>query len=265
MASSEQTCLPVFNALPSTEKGDLQGTGQAWLSLTDWRPPAKPLAPTPSSVLDKFLVELEKFSTLTLPSDQAKPNISDQVILEIKEEPSCLPLSLPPASLPVKSPRCLLPSPRLSTTTAGAQPVDTVSLQDPRTDTQSKFIDLNKKRRSFSDPAKILEVLGDKFVASAGTNVGALALTLPVIGEEDEDIREGRALQRQLPGSQEQAVTWYDHNNVEETPQLHIKEEEEEEEDPDCLKYSLGIHTHPRTPNEDVKAAKTSSEVFTLA
>lgn len=131
-------------------------------------------------------------------------------------------------------------------------------------DAQSKFIDLNKKRRRISDPTKILEVLGDKFVASACTNVGALALTLPVIGEEDEDIREGLAYQRWLPGSREQAITWYDHNNAEETPQLHIKEEEEEE-DPDGLNYSLGIRTHPRTPREDFKAAKTSSEVFNLA
>ncbi|XP_075842801.1 sorbin and SH3 domain-containing protein 2 isoform X35 [Microtus pennsylvanicus] len=258
LASSEQTCLPVFNALPSTEKGDLQGTAQEWLSLTDWCPPANPLAPTPSSVLDNFLVELEKFSALILPSDQAKPNIPDQVILEIKEEPSCLPLTLPPASLPVKSPHCLSPSPRSSITSAGAQPDDTVSLQDSRMDTQSKFIDLNKKRRSISDPTKILEVLGDKFVASACTNVGALAITLPVIGEEDENLREGLAYQRELPGAQEQAILWYDHNNAEETPPLHIKEEEEE--DPDCLKYSLGIHTHPRTPKEDFKAAKTSSE-----
>lgn len=263
LASSEQTCLPVFNALTSTEKGDLQGTAQEWLSLTDWCPPANPLAPTPSSVLDNFLVELEKFSALTLPSDQAKPNIPDQVILEIKEEPSNLPLSLPPASLPVKSPHCLSPSPRSSITSAGAQPDDTLSLQDSRMDRQSKFIDLNKKRRSISDPTKILEVLGDKFVASACTNVGALAITLPVIGEEDEDIREGLAYQRRLPGAQERAITWYDHNNAEETPQLHIKEEEEEE-DPDCLKYSLGIRTHPRTPKEDFKAAKNSSEVFNL-
>lgn len=130
-------------------------------------------------------------------------------------------------------------------------------------DTQSKFIGVNKKRRSISDPTKILEVLGDKFVASACTKVGALAITLPVIGEEDGDIREGLAYQRWLPGSQEQAITWYDHNNAEETLQLHITEEEEE--DPDCSKYSLGIHTHPRTPKEDFKAAKTSSEVFNLA
>ncbi|XP_041488359.1 sorbin and SH3 domain-containing protein 2 isoform X24 [Microtus oregoni] len=259
LASSEQTCLPVFNALPSTEKGDLQGTAQEWLSLTDWCPPAIPLAPTPSSVLDNFLVELEKFSALILPSDQAKLNIPDQVILEIKEEPSCLPLTLPPASLPVKSPHCLSPSPRSSITSAGAQPDDTVSLQNSRMDTQSKFIDLNKKRRSISDPTKILEVLGDKFVASACTNVGALAITLPVIGEEDENLREGLAYQRELPGAQEQAIPWYDHNNAEETPPLHIKEEEEEE-DPDRLKYSLGIRTHPRTPKEDFKAAKTSSE-----
>ncbi|KAH0507765.1 Sorbin and SH3 domain-containing protein 2 [Microtus ochrogaster] len=195
----------------------------------------------------------------SLSSNKAKPNIPDRVILEIKEEPSCLPLTLSPASLPVKSSHCLSPSPRSSITSAGAQPDDTVSLQDSRMDTQSIFIDLNKKRRSLSDPTKILEVLGDKFVASACTNVGALALTLPVIGEEDENIREGLAYQREMPGAQERAIPWYDHNNAEETPPLHIKEEEEEE-DPECLKYSLGIPTHPRTPKEDFKAAKTSSE-----
>lgn len=253
------------NALPSTEKEALQGTGQECLSLTDWCPPANPLAPTPSSFLDNFLVELEKFSALTLPSDQAKANTLNQVILEIKEAPSHLPLSLPPASLPVKSPRCLLPSPHSNTNSAGAQNDHTVSLQNPTMDTQSKFIDLNKKRRGFSNPTKILEVLGDKFVASACTNVGALPITLPAIGEEDEEICKGLEYQRWLPRSQEQDTMWYDHKSAEVTPQLYIKEEEEEEEDYDCLKHSLGIRTHPRIPKEDINAAKPSNEVFNFA
>ncbi|XP_029336830.1 sorbin and SH3 domain-containing protein 2 isoform X2 [Mus caroli] len=260
LASSDHACLPMNNAMPGPEERAIQGTAQGWLSLTDWCPPANPLAPTPSSFLDNFLIELEKFSALTLPSDQAKPNILNQVIPEIKEEPSPLPLSLPPASVPVKSPCCLSPSPHSSTTSTEAQTTNTESLQDHTKDTQSKLVDLNKKRRGFADPTKILEALGDKFVASACTNVGALPVTLPVIGEEDEDSSEGLAYQKWLPGSQEQDATWYDPSSTEVTPQLHIKEEEEEEEDPDCLTYSLGIPSHPRSPKEDINAAKTSNE-----
>lgn len=258
MASSEQTGLPMYNALPGTEKEALQGNAQEPLTLTEWCPPANTLAPTPSSFLDNFLVELEKFSTLTLPSDQAKPNILNQVVLEIKEEPSHLPPSLPPASV---SPRCLSPSPHSSTTSAGAQHGETVSLQDPTKDTKRKFIDLNKRRAGLSNPSKILEVLGDKFVASACTHMDALPITLPVIGEEDEEICDGLAYQRWLPGSQEQDITLYDHNSTEATSQLHINEEEDEEV-PEGLKYSLGILTHPRTHNKDNNAAKTSNEVF---
>lgn len=254
----------MYNAMPGPEKRAIQGTSQGWLALTDGCPPANPLAPTPSSFLDNFLIELEKFNALALPSDQAKPNILNQVILEIKEEPSPLPLSLPPASVAVESPRCLSPSPHSSTTSTEAQPANTVALQD-HTDTQSKFVELNKKRRGFSDPTKILEALGDKFVASACTNVGALPVTLPVIGEEDEDSYEGLAYQRWLPGSQEQDVMWYDPSSTEMTPQLHIKEEEEEDENPDCLTYSLGIPTYPRSPKEDINAAKTSNEVSNFA
>lgn len=256
----------MYNAMPGPEERAIQGTAQGWLSLTDWCPPANPLAPTPSSFLDNFLIELEKFSALTLPSDQAKPNILNQVIPEVKEEPSPLPLSLPPASVPVKSPCCLSPSPHSSSTSTETQTTNTESLQDHTKDTQSKLVDLNKKKRGFADPTKILEALGDKFVASACTNVGALPVILPVIGEEDEDSYEGLAYQKWLPGSQEQDVTWYDPSSTEVTPQLHIKEEEEEEEeDPDCLTYSLGIPSHPRSPKEDINAAKTSNEVSNVA
>lgn len=251
--------------MPGPEKRAIQGTAQGRLSLTDGCPPANPLAPTLSSFLDNFLMELEKFSALALPSDQAKPNILNQVILEIKEEPSPLPLSLPPASVPVESPRCLSPSPNSSATSTEAQTATTVSHQDHTKDTQRKCVDLNQKRRSVSDPTKILEALGDKFVASACTNVGALPVTLPVIGEEDEDTQEGLAYQRWLPGSQEQAVMWYDPSSTKMTPELHIKEEEEEDENPDCLTYSLGITTHPRSPKEDINAAQTSNEVSNFA
>nr|XP_038950031.1 sorbin and SH3 domain-containing protein 2 isoform X3 [Rattus norvegicus] len=260
LASSEHICLPMYNAMPGPEKRAIQGTAQGWLSLTDWCQPANPLAPTPSSFLDNFLIELEKFSALTLPSDQAKPSILNQVILEIEEEPSSLPISLPPASVPVESPRCLSPSPHSSTTSTGTQTVNMVSLQDHTKDTQSKFVDLNKKRRGFSDPTKIREALGDKFVTSICTNVGALPVTLSIIGEEEEDTYEGLAYQRWLPGSQEQDVMWYDPSGTEVTPELHIKEEEEEDENPDCLPYSLGIPTHPRSPKEDINAVKTSNE-----
>lgn len=255
----------MYNAMPDPEKRAIQGTAQGWLSLRDWCQPANPLAPTPSSFLDNFLIELEKFSALTLPSDQAKPSILNQVILEIEEEPSSLPLSLPPASVPVESPRCLSPSPHSSTTSTGTQTVNMVSLQDHTKDTQSKFVDLNKKRRGFSDPTKIREALGDKFVTSVCTNVGALPVTLSVIGEEEEDTYEGLAYQRWLPGSQEQDVMWYDPSSTEVTPELHIKEEEEEDENPDCLPYSLGIPTHPRSPKEDLNAVKTSNEVSNFA
>ncbi|KAL6033914.1 hypothetical protein STEG23_034707, partial [Scotinomys teguina] len=264
LASSEQSCLPMYNALPSTEKEALPGTAQEWLSLTDWCPTASPLAPTPSSFLDNFLVELEKFNALSLPPDQTKPNILNQVILEIKEEPSHLPPSLPPASPPVKPPRCLLPSPHSSTNSAVAQNDNMVSFQDPTMDTQRKCIDLNKKKRGFSNPTKILEVLGDKFVASTCTNMGTLPITLPIIGEEDEEICEGLAYQRWLPGSREQDIMWYDHNSTEVAPQLYIKEEEEEEKEEeknsDCLKPPLGIRTHLRTPREDSKAENPSNE-----
>ncbi|XP_051025884.1 uncharacterized protein LOC127210245 [Acomys russatus] len=249
----------MYKALPGLEKGALRGAAQEWLSLTDWCLPANPLAPTPSSFLDNFLAELEKFSALTLPSDQAKPNILNQTILEIKEEPSPLPLSLPLASVPAGSPRCLLPSPHSSTTSSGAKTDNMVSLRDHGKDTPSKFSDLNKKGRGFSDPTKILEVLGDKFVASACTNVGALPITLPVIGEEDEELCEGLTYQKWLPRSREQDVMCYDHNSTEVTPQLHIQEEEEEES-PTCLTYSLGIPTHARSPEEDINAAQTSNE-----
>lgn len=255
----------MYKALPDSEKVALQGTAQEWLPLTDWCPTANPLAPIPSSFLDNFLIELEKFSALALPYDQANPNILNQVTLEIKEEPSHLPLSPPPASVPDESARCLLPPPCSSTTSTGAQSDNTLSFLNHAKDTQSKFVDLNKKGRGFSDPTKILEVLGDKFVASAFPNSGALPITLPAIGEEDEEINEGLTYQRCLPGSQVRDVTWYDHSITETTPQLHIKEEGDEEENPDCLTYSLGISTHPRSPEEDSNAAQTSNEVFNVA
>lgn len=249
----------MHNALPGSEKGVLQGTAQKWLSLTDRCPPENPLVPTLSSFLDNFLDELEVFSALTLPADQAKPNVLDKIIPESKEEPSPV-LSLPPASLPVESLHCLLPFSHASTTSAAAQTYNAMALQDPIKSTHSQFADLNRTRRGFSDPTKILEVLGDKFVASSCTNVAPLPITLPVIGEEEEQIYDGLPYQKWLPGSQEQDAL-YDHNSTEVTPKLHI-EEEEEEENTDCLKYSLGTPTNPRIPKEDSNMAKSSSEVF---
>ncbi|XP_050648522.1 sorbin and SH3 domain-containing protein 2 isoform X4 [Macaca thibetana thibetana] len=255
LASSEPAPPPTHKALPGSDKGALQRTGQGWLSLTASCPPANPLAPTPPPFLDNFLGELEKLGALTLSADQAKPTILEDAILEIKEESAVL-LPLPPATAPAES-----PSIHAGAASAAAQPNHAEPLQDPRTTTQSKFAELRKMRRGFSDPKKAPEVLGDKFVASACTSVGSLPVPLPVIGEEDEGIYEGivSGIQRGLPEPQEGDAWWCGHDGSEGTPCLHI-EEEEEEEKTDCLKHPLATPTDPRIPNEDSNAAKPSNE-----
>uniref|UniRef100_A0A2K5WCP8 Sorbin and SH3 domain containing 2 n=1 Tax=Macaca fascicularis TaxID=9541 RepID=A0A2K5WCP8_MACFA len=255
LASSEPAPPPTHKASPGSDKGALQRTGQGWLSLTASCPPANPLAPTPPPFLDNFLGELEKLGALTLSADQAKPTILEDAILEIKEESAVL-LPLPPATAPAES-----PSIHAGAASAAAQPNHAEPLQDPRTTTQSKFAELRKMRRGFSDPKKAPEVLGDKFVASACTSVGSLPVPLPVIGEEDEGIYEGIVLgiQRGLPEPQEGDAWWCGHDGSEGTPCLHI-EEEEEEEKTDCLKHPLATPTDPRIPNEDSNAAKPSNE-----
>lgn len=257
LASSEPAPPPTHKASPGSDKGALQRTGQGWLSLTASCPPANSLAPTPPPFLDNFLGELEKLGALTLSADQAKPTILEDAILEIKEESAVL-LPLPPATAPAES-----PSTHVGVASAADQPNHAEPLQDPRTTTQSKFAELRKKRRGFSDPKKAPEVLGDKFVASACTSVGSLPVPLPVIGEEDEGIYEGivSGIQRGLPEPQEGDAWWCGHDGSEGTPCLHI-EEEEEEEKTDCLKHPLATPTDPRIPNEDSNAAKPSNEVF---
>lgn len=254
----------MHKASPGSDKGIFQGNAQEWLSPTEECTPPNSLSPTPSSFLDSFLDELEKLSSLTLPGDQAKPNILEEIILEIKEEPPVLPL--PPASLAADSHHSLSPFPNLSAAPVAAQPYKTVPCQDPIKTTQDKSADLKKMKRGFSDPERVLEVLGDKFVASACTNAGSLPETLPVIGEEDEEISEGvvSGIQRWPPESQEQDVLWCGHDGTEVTPELHI-EEEEEKQKPGCLKYPVGIPTDSRTSKEDSKAAKSSHEVFNFA
>nr|XP_028704785.1 sorbin and SH3 domain-containing protein 2 isoform X6 [Macaca mulatta] len=255
LASSEPAPPPTHKASPGSDKGALQRTGQGWLSLTASCPPANPLAPTPPPFLDNFLGELEKLGALTLSADQAKPTILEDAILEIKEESAVL-LPLPPATAPAES-----PSTHAGVASAAAQPNHADPLQDPRTTTQSKFAELRKMRRGFSDPKKAPEVLGDKFVASACTSVGSLPVPLPVIGEEDEGIYEGivSGIQRGLPEPQEGDAWWCGHDGSEGTPCLHI-EEEEEEEKTDGLKHPLATPTDPRIPNEDSNAAKPSNE-----
>ncbi|XP_008572985.1 PREDICTED: sorbin and SH3 domain-containing protein 2 [Galeopterus variegatus] len=251
LASSEPAPPSMHKASPGSDTGALQGITPGWLSSAATCPPANPLAPTLSLFLDNFLVELEKLSALTLPADQAKPNLLEELILP----------PLPSASAPAESARSLVPFPHPSVTSAAAQPQDATPLQDPIKTTQNNFADLKKMRRGFSDPEKMPEVLGDKFVASACTSVGSLPITLPVIGEEDEEICEGgvSGTPGGLPESQEQDTLWYVHDGTEVAPNLHI-EEEEEEGKANCLKYPLVTPTDPRNANEDSNAAETSIE-----
>lgn len=261
MASSERAPPPRHKASPDSDKGALQGITQEWLSLTAKSPPANPLTPTLPPFLDDFLDELEKLGAFTLSDDQAKPNILEEITLEIKEESSVL-LPLPPASVPAKSPSFQPPFLCSGVTSTTVQPSEAMPLQDPRKTTQNKCADVTKMRKVFAGLEKIPEVLGDKFVASGHTDVGPLPQTLPIIGEEDEDICEGvtSGIQRG-PESQEPDALWFGHDGTEVTPSLHI-EEEEEERKPDCLKYAVTTSAGPRTPKEDSNAAKTINEVF---
>ncbi|XP_038308635.1 sorbin and SH3 domain-containing protein 2 isoform X42 [Canis lupus familiaris] len=107
LAFSEPAPSLMHKASPGSDK-----TARGWLSLTAKCPPANPLTPTPLLFLDNFLDELEKLSALPLPDDQAKPDILEDIVLEIKEEPSVL-LPLPPAAVPAKSASSLPPFPAL--------------------------------------------------------------------------------------------------------------------------------------------------------
>ncbi|XP_078301448.1 sorbin and SH3 domain-containing protein 2 isoform X23 [Panthera onca] len=254
LAFSEPAPPPTHKASPGSDR-----TAQGRLRLTAECPPANPLTPTPPHSLDNFLDELEKLGALTLPADQAKPNILEEIVLEIKEEPSDL-LPLPPASAPAKSPSSLLPFPRSGVTSAAVRPSEATPLQDPRKTTQNKCAGLTKRRKGFGGPEKVPEVLGDKFVASAHTNVAPLPQSLPAIGEEDEDIYEGflSGVPRG-PECREADALWCARDGTEVIPSLNI-EEEEEERQPDCLKYPVATPTDPRIPKEDSSAVKTSTE-----
>lgn len=259
LASSEPVPPPLHKASCGPDKGALQGITPGWLSLTAKCPLVKPLAPTLPPFLDNFLDELEKLGALVLPADEAKPNTPEEITLEIKEDPSVV-LPLPPASAPAKPPSSLLPLPRLGATSAAAQPPEAAPLQDSRKTPQNHFADLTTRKGS-AGPEKVPEVLGDKFVTSAHTSVGPLPQTLPVIGEEDEEIYEGvMAGIRRGPESQEPDALWCGHDGTEVTPLLHI--EEEEERKADCLKFPIAMPTDPRSPKEDSNAAKPSEEVL---
>ncbi|XP_074209382.1 sorbin and SH3 domain-containing protein 2 isoform X11 [Camelus bactrianus] len=259
LASSEPVPLPLHKVSSGPDRGAFQGLAQGWLSLTAKCPPAKPLAPTPPSFLDNFLEELEKLAAVALSADQAKPNLLEEISLEIKEEPSVL-LPLPPASAPAKSPSSPLPFPQAGVTSAAVLPPAATPLQDPRKTPLNKFADLTKVRKGFASPEKVPEVLGDKFVSLAHTHLGPLSKTLPVIGEEDEEMSEGvTAGIRRGPESQGPDALWCGHDGTEVTACLHIEEEEEERE-PDRIKYPVASPTDPRTPQEDSNAAKTSTE-----
>ncbi|XP_063090718.1 sorbin and SH3 domain-containing protein 2 isoform X10 [Cavia porcellus] len=260
LASSELALPSTHKMSPGSDEGEFPGKSQEWLSLTNGCPAANSLVPMPSSFLDDFLAELEKLGALTLSVNQAKPDVLEETILEIKEEPSAL-LPLPPASVPAGSSISLPPPSPAIMTSATAQPYNARSLQDPRETTHNQFTDLKKMRRGSSDAKRVLEMLGDKFVASACTSVGPLPITLPVIGEEDEEIGEGVTsdIQRWRLESQEQDALWCGHGGTEVTAELHI-EEEKEEENPVRFTYSVGTPTNPSLSKEDSSAAETSNE-----
>ncbi|XP_073075238.1 sorbin and SH3 domain-containing protein 2 isoform X5 [Manis javanica] len=260
LASSEPAPPPMHKASPGPDKAAPQGLAQGWLSATAKCPPANTLVPSPPPFLDNFLDELEKLSALTLAADLAKPNILEEITLEIKEEPSIL-LPLPPASVPAKPPSSLPPVPDSGVTSPAVQPSETMPLQDPRKTAPKKFADFTKMRRGFAHLEKVPEVLGDKLVASTHTDVGPLPKNLPVIGEEDEELYEEFVSGiRRGPESQKPDTLWYGHDGTEVTPCLHI-EEEEAERKPDCLKYLVASPTDARAPTENSTAAKTSNEL----
>lgn len=214
------------------------------------------MAPTPSSFLDNLLYELEKFSALAMPADHAQPSFPEEIILEIKEEPSG-PLVLPAASEPARTPGSPFAFPTWAETSAAASPCDAVSLQDTSKATPNESSDSKYVKRGFSDPKRLPEILGDKFVTTACTQVGALPITLPAIGEEEEEIWEGvmAGIHRGLPEAQEHATSV-----AEQLPSLHI--EEEEEEKLNHLQNPVATPTGLRIPKEDNKATQTSNEVF---
>lgn len=233
---------------------------QGWLAGTR-SPPAHPLTPSPPPFLDNFLEELEKLGALTLAAHQAKPDIPEETLLEIREEPSA-PLPPPVAPAPARPPSSQPPFPGSGVTWTTAQPYEAAPLQGPRKTTQNKCADLAKTRKGFAGPERAPEVLGDKCVASAHTDMGPLPQTLPAIGEEDEEICEGVASGTQGgPESQAADALWWSPGNLEGVPHLHI-EEEEEERKCDGSQGAAASPPGPRAPEEDGSAAQASPEVF---
>lgn len=243
------------------DSDSLQGTTLGWLSLPAKGALANPSAPTPPHFLDKFLDELEKLGALALPADPAKPDTPEEINFEIKEDPSALP-PWPRAPTPAKARSSQLPLLRSATTSAAARPPEATVLPDSRKTPPNKSADVTKMREGSAGPEKVLEVLGDKFVTSAHPGLGPLPQTLPVIGEEDEEVYEGvRAGTRRGLESQDPDALCCGRDGTEVISHLHI-EEEDEERQADCPRYPVATLTGPRTPKEDSNAAKTSDEVF---
>lgn len=258
LASSEPAPPFTHRASPGPDNGAHQGPTQEWPSLAAPCPPAKnPLI----LFLDNFLDELENLGAFTLPADQAETNVPEEITLEIKEEPS-VPLPSPPAAAPAKSPSPRLPLRGAGVTSTPVQSYETTPVQDPKKTTHNKCADLTTMRKGFATPERVSEVLGDKFVNSAHTNVGPLPQTLTVIGEEGEELCEGvmSGIRGELE-SQDPDASWWGHNGPEVTPSLYI-EEEEEERKPGCSQGTVATLPGPRAPKEHSRAPHTNKEVF---
>ncbi|XP_055423334.1 sorbin and SH3 domain-containing protein 2 isoform X11 [Bubalus kerabau] len=259
LASSEPGPPLLHKASRDPDSDTLQGTTLGWLSLPAKGALANPSAPTPPHFLDKFLDELEKLGALALPADPAKPDTPEEISLEIKEDPSALP-PWPRAPTPAKARSFQLPLLSSATTSAAARLPEATMLPDSRKTRPNKSADVTKMREGSAGPEKVLEVLGDKFVTSAHPGLGPLPHTLPVIGEEDEEVYEGvRAGTRRGLESQDPDALCCGRDGTEVMSYLHI-EEEGEERQADCPRYPVATLTGPRAPKEDSNAAKTSDE-----
>ncbi|KAI4529684.1 hypothetical protein MG293_020362 [Ovis ammon polii] len=259
LASSEPRPPLLHKASRDPDSDALQGTTLGWLSLPAKGALVNPSAPTPPHFLDKFLDELEKLGALALPADPAKPDTPEEISLEIKEDPSTLP-PWPRAPTPAKARSSQLPLLHSATTSAAARPQEAMMLPDSRKTPPNKSADVTKMREGSAGTEKVLVVLGDKFVTSAHPGLGPLPPTLPVIGEEDEEVYEGvRAGNRRGLESQDPDALCCGRDGTEVMSHLHIEEEDEERKD-DCPRYPIATLTGPRAPKEDSNAAKTRDE-----
>ncbi|XP_069429311.1 sorbin and SH3 domain-containing protein 2 isoform X6 [Ovis canadensis] len=259
LASSEPRPPLLHKASRDPDSDALQGTTLGWLSLPAKGALVNPSAPMPPHFLDKFLDELEKLGALALPADPAKPDTPEEISLEIKEDPSTLP-PWPRAPTPAKARSSQLPLLHSATTSAAARPQEAMMLPDSRKTPPNKSADVTKMREGSAGTEKVLVVLGDKFVTSAHPGLGPLPPTLPVIGEEDEEVYEGvRAGNRRGLESQDPDALCCGCDGTEVMSHLHIEEEDEERKD-DCPRYPIATLTGPRAPKEDSNAAKTRDE-----